>query len=156
MAELDRQTRGLMALRRNAPVGSGLLQSDARMKPTHLFAGLRVTDYETARAWYERVLGRPPDMLPNADEAVWHLAGAASIYVVAGHGHAGGGLLTVAVDNIEALPAELAARGIPARTEPPVAGMARVSVSDPDGNAITFVEPPAEEAGRRERFEPSA
>jgi hypothetical protein len=34
--------------------------------------------------------------------------------------------------------------------------MARVSVSDPDGNAITFFEPSAQEAGRREPFEPSA
>jgi catechol 2,3-dioxygenase-like lactoylglutathione lyase family enzyme len=125
------------------------------MEPTHVFAGLRVTDYETARAWYERVLGRPPDMLPNADEAVWHLAGAASIYVVAGHEHAGGGLLTVAVDSMEGLLAELAACGVPARTERPVAGMARVSVSDPDGNAITFFEPPTPEARRGEPFEQS-
>jgi catechol 2,3-dioxygenase-like lactoylglutathione lyase family enzyme len=126
------------------------------MQPTHVFAGLRVTDYEAARAWYERVLGRPPDMLPNADEAVWRLAGDASVYVVAGHEHAGGGLLTVAVDSMEALLAELAARGVPVRTECPVAGMARVSVSDPDGNAITFFEPPTPEARRGEPFDSSA
>jgi catechol 2,3-dioxygenase-like lactoylglutathione lyase family enzyme len=111
------------------------------MEPTHVFAGLRVTDSEAARAWYERLLGRPADMLPNADEAVWHLAGAASIYVVAGHDDVGGGLLTLAVDSMEALLAGLAARGVAVRTETPVARMARVSVTDPDGNVITFFEP---------------
>jgi hypothetical protein len=40
-----------------------------------LFAGLPVSDYERAPAWYERLLGGPPTFLPNATEAVWELAG---------------------------------------------------------------------------------
>src|SRR6266545_4508415 len=70
---------------------------------THVFAGLAVCDYEAARAWYERLLGRPPDMLPKADGAVWQLSGTALIYVVADHERAGNGLLTVAVDNLDEL-----------------------------------------------------
>jgi hypothetical protein len=38
-----------------------------------LYAGLRVTDFAAARAWYERLLGEP-SFLPHATEAVWTLA----------------------------------------------------------------------------------
>jgi hypothetical protein len=33
------------------------------MEMTHVFAGLAVSDYQSARGWYERLLGRPADML---------------------------------------------------------------------------------------------
>jgi hypothetical protein len=39
----------------------------------HLFAGLRVLDFEAARPWYERLLGEPT-FFPHATEAVWTLA----------------------------------------------------------------------------------
>jgi catechol 2,3-dioxygenase-like lactoylglutathione lyase family enzyme len=39
----------------------------------HLFAGLRVRDFQAARAWYERLLGEPA-FFPHATEAVWTLA----------------------------------------------------------------------------------
>jgi hypothetical protein len=38
----------------------------------HLFAGVRVRDFEAARPWYERLLGEPA-FLPHATEAVWTL-----------------------------------------------------------------------------------
>jgi len=41
---------------------------------TNLFAGIRVSDYETARPWYERLLGAEPSFLAHATEAVWELA----------------------------------------------------------------------------------
>ena len=40
---------------------------------SHVFAGIRITDLRAAVAWYERLLGRPPDMLPNDSEATWAL-----------------------------------------------------------------------------------
>ncbi|MCA1671179.1 MAG: VOC family protein, partial [Actinobacteria bacterium] len=39
-----------------------------------LFAGIRVSDYEAARSWYERLLGAEPSFIPHATEAVWELA----------------------------------------------------------------------------------
>ena len=33
------------------------------------FAGVPVKNYQAACTWYERLLGRPPDMLPNEIEA---------------------------------------------------------------------------------------
>jgi hypothetical protein len=39
----------------------------------HLFAGLRVRDFQAARAWYERLLG-DATFFPHASEAVWTVA----------------------------------------------------------------------------------
>lgn len=112
------------------------------MEITHVFAGLAVTDHESARGWYERLLGRPPDMLPKKDEAVWQLASTGSIYVVADIERAGSGLLTIAVNDLQEHLAELADRGIPsASTDTPEGGPRKV-VNDPDGNTIAFFEDP--------------
>jgi hypothetical protein len=46
----------------------------------HLFAGLRVRDFQAARPWYERLLGEPT-FFPHASEAVWTLAEDRSVYV---------------------------------------------------------------------------
>jgi hypothetical protein len=47
----------------------------------HFFAGLRVRDFQAARPWYERLLGKPT-FFPHATEAVWTLAEGRSVYVV--------------------------------------------------------------------------
>jgi len=47
----------------------------------HLFAGLRVRDFQAARPWYEQLFGEP-SFLPHATEAVWTLAGERSVYIV--------------------------------------------------------------------------
>jgi len=39
-----------------------------------LFAGVPVSDYERALAWYRRLLGSEPTFFPNATEVVWELA----------------------------------------------------------------------------------
>jgi catechol 2,3-dioxygenase-like lactoylglutathione lyase family enzyme len=113
------------------------------MEVTHVFTGLAVSDYEATQGWYERLLGRPPDRLPKADEAVWQLSESALIYVVRDPPRAGGGLLTVAVNSLEEHVAELAERGIATQSETLVNGVRKVSTSDPDGNKISFFEAPA-------------
>ena len=40
----------------------------------HIFAGIAVADYHSALAWYERLLGRPPDVIVTDDEAMWQVA----------------------------------------------------------------------------------
>ena len=47
------------------------------MRITYVFAGLVVVNRDQAAAWYERLLGRPPDFLPNEAEAVWQVANTA-------------------------------------------------------------------------------
>jgi hypothetical protein len=67
---------------------------------TDVFAGLPVVDSRAVQPWYERLTGRPPDLVPNDNEVAWQLA-------------------------VETIP-----------------GAVRlVSMTDPDGNRITFGQP---------------
>src|SRR3954453_9871061 len=84
------------------------------MRVTHLFAGVAVTDFTTACDWYERLFDCPPSVFPTDDEALWRVAESASIYVTADPERAGRGLLTLAVDDLDARRADLARRGLAA------------------------------------------
>ena len=43
------------------------------MAVTYVFAGIPVAHCDVAPGWYERLIGRPPDLVPNDDEAAWRL-----------------------------------------------------------------------------------
>jgi predicted enzyme related to lactoylglutathione lyase len=108
-----------------------------------LFAGVPVADFAAARPWYERLFGRPPDMLPHEAEAVWRLAEAGWVYVVADAGRAGNALVTVIVDDLDGLVERLAGRGLTAGpVETLGSGTRRAEIRDPDGNRIAFGEVP--------------
>jgi len=77
----------------------------------HLFAGLRVRDFQAARPWYERLLGEPT-FFPHATEAVWTLAEDRSIYVVEHADGAGNSVVTIFVEDLDAQLAAIAARGL--------------------------------------------
>ena len=102
------------------------------MAVQHVFAGIPVADYASARDWYERLFGRPPDLVPNETEAAWQLSETAWVYVVADADRAGDALLTVLVDDLEAQVSELADRA---------PGLYRkAEIRDADGNTIAFGE----------------
>ena len=67
------------------------------MPITHLFAGVAVSDFASARPWYEALFGSRPDMLPMEGEAVWHVTTSGSVYVTADPPRAGSALVTIAV-----------------------------------------------------------
>lgn len=107
-----------------------------------LFAGTAVADYDAALAWYERLMGRAPDFFPHEREAVWQVTDTGWIYIVDDAARAGGGLLTLMVDDLEARVDEIGRRGI--ETE----GIAWVVpestrsawITDPEGNRIQLAE----------------
>lgn len=105
-----------------------------------LFAGVRVRDFEAARPWYERLLGAEPAFLPHATEAVWELAEHRHVYVVEDRDAAcGGAAVTIFVDDLDALVAEVSSRGIePAERETYANGVRKVTYRDADGNEIGF------------------
>jgi catechol 2,3-dioxygenase-like lactoylglutathione lyase family enzyme len=104
----------------------------------HLFAGLRVREFQAARAWYERLLGEPT-FFPHATEAVWTLADDRSVYVVEHPGGAGNSVVTIFLDDLDAHVATLAARGLePDDTETYSNGVRKVLYRDPDGNELGF------------------
>ncbi|MGC9222134.1 MAG: VOC family protein [Solirubrobacteraceae bacterium] len=104
----------------------------------HLFAGLRVRNYVAALTWYEKLLGAPT-FFPHETEAVWTLAEDRSVYVVEHAVGAGGCVVLLFVDNLEATLARIAERGLqPDEIETPAEGVRKAVYRDPDGNEFCF------------------
>jgi catechol 2,3-dioxygenase-like lactoylglutathione lyase family enzyme len=107
--------------------------------PSDLFAGIRVTDYAAALEWYERLLGSRPSFVPADTEAVWELAEHRFIFIEQRPEHAGHARHLVFVDNLDALVAQIAERGlVPAERETYANGVRKVAYRDPDGNEMGF------------------
>jgi predicted enzyme related to lactoylglutathione lyase len=102
-----------------------------------LFAGVPVTDIAVARSWYERLFGRPPDLVPHEREVAWQLAEGGWVYVVEEPERAGRSLLTFIVEDLDAAlePVQLDVSRLPGG--PPF----KAEVVDPDGNRVTFGQP---------------
>lgn len=104
-----------------------------------LFAGLPVSDYQRALAWYTRLLGAGPAFFPNATEAVWELAEHRYLYIKELPGHPGQALHTVFVGDLDQRVEGIRGRGIePAAQETYGNGVRKVTYRDPDGNEIGF------------------
>jgi hypothetical protein len=102
-----------------------------------VFAGMPVTELEPALDWYERFLGRPSDMAPREKERAWQLTDDGWLYVVEDHEHAGGGLTTLLVDDLDARIEDLNARGIETgQVERLNESTRKLELTDPDGNQI--------------------
>ncbi|HTT28495.1 MAG TPA: VOC family protein [Solirubrobacteraceae bacterium] len=102
----------------------------------HLFAGLRVRDFQAARRWYERLLGEPT-FLPHDTEAVWTLAEDRSVYIVEHADGAGNAVVTLFVDDLDEYVAAIAARGLePDEEERYSNGVRKILYRDPDGNEV--------------------
>jgi hypothetical protein len=109
-----------------------------------LFGGIRVRDYGAALAWYERFFGGPPAFVPNDVEAVWEVAEHRYLYIEVSPEHAGHSLHTLFVEDLDAVVAALAARGIePAERETYGNGVRKATYRDPDGNEIGYGGGPA-------------
>ncbi len=104
-----------------------------------LFAGIPVTDYARGLEWYQRLLGSPPAFFPHDTEAVWELGEHRYVYIVQMPEHAGHARLTLFVDNLDALVAQIAERGLdPAMRETLANGVRKITYRDEDGNEIGF------------------
>lgn len=102
-----------------------------------LFAGLAVSDFDRAVAWVEQLLGEPASFQPHDTESVWLLAEHRAIYVLLAPEHAGHGLVTMIVDELDSFVAAAASRGIrPAHRETYAGGVQKVTYHDPDGNEV--------------------
>ena len=109
----------------------------------YLFAGIPVSDFAAALAWYERLLGSQPSFFPHDTEAVWQLAEhrVGVRRPAPGAGHA---LLTLIVDDLDERVTGIARRGLrrPGGTYPN--DVRKITYADPEGNEIGFGEIPAE------------
>lgn len=104
-----------------------------------LFAGVAVSDFDAAVAWYERLLGGPPSFVAHDTEVVWMLAEQRSIYVLLRPERAGYAMVTVFLGDLESFVESAAARGIDPETRETYGnGVRKVIYADPDGNEIGF------------------
>jgi catechol 2,3-dioxygenase-like lactoylglutathione lyase family enzyme len=112
----------------------------------HLFAGLRVREFEAARAWYGQLLGEPT-FFPHATEAVWTLAEDRSVYIEEDAESAGAGVVTIFVDDLDAHVGEIAARGLePDERLTYSNGVRKAVFRDPDGNEVGLAGAPLDTA----------
>ena len=109
---------------------------------TEVFAGIAVRDRDAAIEFYERLLGAPPTMLPNDDEAAWQLTGGGWLYVLRDADRAGRAVVTLLVDDLDERLAAAAARGIELGPVETVAATVRTTwITDPDGNRVQIGQP---------------
>ena len=113
------------------------------MSFTHVLAVAPVSDFESAVAWYGRLLGRPADARPMPGLADWHISPSGWIQVFQSPEHAGASLLNLVVDDLDKALSDLAGLGITAGAIQPGSQNVRfAAVHDPDGNRITLMENP--------------
>jgi len=104
-----------------------------------LFAGLPVTDYQRAVAWYEKLLGAEPSFLPNDVEAVWEIAENRYLFIEVRPDHAGHAMHTIFASDFDTRVQEITDRGVePADRETYSNGVRKWTYRDPDGNEIGF------------------
>jgi hypothetical protein len=108
-----------------------------------LFAGISVSNYDTAVAWDEKLFGGPPSFLPNDVEAVWELGEHQFIYIEVAPEHAGHAQHTLFVEDFEGTLGAIADRGLePAVRETYDNGVRHATYYDPDGNEVSYGGPP--------------
>jgi hypothetical protein len=117
-----------------------------------LFAGTRVGDYDVARSWYERLLGRQPTFLAHATEAAWELAAHRYLFIVQDREAPGGAIITIFADDLDRLVAGISSRGIePDERVTYSNGVRKAIYRDPDGNEIGFGGAPLEDRDQTRR-----
>ena len=106
------------------------------------FMGVAVADYQAACRWYERLMGRSPDMIPHENEVVWKLSETGWLYVVSDAERAAGkALLTLIVDDLDSHISEFSERGITIDSiETNPEKYRKAIITDPEGNTLNFAE----------------
>jgi predicted enzyme related to lactoylglutathione lyase len=111
------------------------------MRVEVVFACLAVAELDPALSWYERLLGRAPDMIPNSREAAWQMAPGGWIYVLRDPPRAGHGVVTLIVGDLDSLLADLSGRGIDCGPVEHLGAGRKAYIADPAGNTIAFAQP---------------
>ena len=107
--------------------------------PIDLFAGIPVRDYASALVWYRRLFGSQPSFLPIETEAVWEISEHRLVFIEVEPERAGTAKHLIFVDDLDALVAEIAERGLdPAKRETLSNGVRKAAYRDRDGNQIEF------------------
>jgi len=108
---------------------------------SHTLAVVPVSDFDTARRWYEQLFGVAPSNVPMPGIlAEWRVTDTGWLQVTVDAERAGRGLANFASDDLDELRAALQNRGLSPEEVVEANNNVRLStVVDPDGNRITFI-----------------
>jgi catechol 2,3-dioxygenase-like lactoylglutathione lyase family enzyme len=99
-----------------------------------------VSDLVSATAWYDRLLGRPPDNRPMDTLVEWRITDSAWLQVTNGWGEPGTALVNFAVDDLSEHLDGMRSRGLdPGPVQNVTNGVQLSAIVDPDGNTITLI-----------------
>jgi hypothetical protein len=110
------------------------------MDITNALAGVAVKDLPSAVAWYERLLGRPPDERPMEGLAEWEFSKGGWLQVFQDVARAGSSSVTLVENKLDERLADLRAKGVNIGSTSTSDYVSTAIVSDPDGNRIVFAE----------------
>ena len=110
------------------------------MAIVNALAGIMVSDFTTAEAWYQQLLSRPADARPMEGLAEWKLADGGWIQVFQDTERAGLSSVTFLVSGLDAQLAELKAKGISIELTTTSDYVKTATVTDPAGNRVVFAE----------------
>lgn len=111
------------------------------MTINHVLAVVAVSDFDTSHVWYEQLLGAPATNVPMPGIlAEWRVTDNGWLQMTVDVGRAGSSLVNFAVDQLSSHVAALSQRGLaPGEIVTANKAVQLSSVSDPDGNTITFI-----------------
>ena len=108
------------------------------------FTGVGVSDLAAGRHFFERLFGKPPDVLVNENEVMWRVNESAWLYIVVDPARAGRALVAMSVADLDAALATLAHRGLqPSKLEEHEGGARKATFLDPDGNTAALIAVPS-------------
>jgi len=115
------------------------MTENTRLPVVAVLAAVPVRSADAARAFYEQLIGAPPDESPMPGLTQWDL-GTGVLQVVVDVDRAGGGLATLMFDDLESAAEAARKRGVDLDVSRGEVVTAVARVVDPDGNAITLVQ----------------
>ena len=107
---------------------------------TSVVAVLPVVDHAGAVAWYQKWIGRAPDLEPMEGVAEWQVAENAWIQVSADPTTAGKSTVVVGVKDIDTQRADCAAAGVTVGDVADYGFIKTAEAIDPAGNKILFIQ----------------
>jgi len=109
------------------------------MTVVNVLAHVELPDFDSGVAWYEGLFGRAPDRRPMDGSVEWQLNEHGGIQGYAGS--AGPASVIIAVDDTDAVAAEMTASGLQPEVATVPSGQFRVAtIQDPAGNTIMFTQ----------------
>lgn len=108
------------------------------MVTTSITVGIPVSDLARSRAWYDRLVGHPPDLEP-VPGIVEYKVGAIWVQLHQAQPTGGEWVLRFGVDDVDAERDRLRGLGLAVPEIEEVPGVIRIfDVADPDGNRLSF------------------